>query len=265
MHRKTPGGKFMGAVIIALAIQATILSFNFLVRAQDAPGRQGSGEPNITISQPAQLANSGEKAARRNLYQRKGKATHYSNRFHNKKTASGERYNKGLYTAAHKSLPFGTILRVTNTSTNRSVLVRINDRGPFRSANIIDLSLASALEIGLKGSPSVEIEGFIPGSLDLAECGQEKYLMGFSESDSPILLAADKVELQDSVENFQDAVEIYKDMVSADSRANHYIFVHASVFDDNNLRGDKITYYIGSEKKRMAGNSAPKSLVRNQP
>jgi rare lipoprotein A len=64
-------------------------------------------------------------------------------------TANGERYNPGGYTAAHRSLPFGTKVRVTSARTGRSVVVRINDRGPFIGGRIIDLSVGAARAIGL--------------------------------------------------------------------------------------------------------------------
>jgi rare lipoprotein A len=64
-------------------------------------------------------------------------------------TANGERYNPGGYTAAHKTLPFGTRVRVTSPNTGRSVVVRINDRGPFVAGRIIDLSVGAARAIGL--------------------------------------------------------------------------------------------------------------------
>ncbi len=67
-------------------------------------------------------------------------------------TANGERYNSGGYTAAHRTLPFGTRVRVTSPSTGRSVVVRINDRGPFVGGRVIDLSVGAARAIGLTNS-----------------------------------------------------------------------------------------------------------------
>ncbi|MFS8038264.1 septal ring lytic transglycosylase RlpA family protein [Xanthobacter sp. AM11] len=67
-------------------------------------------------------------------------------------TASGERFNPGAMTAAHRSLPFGTKVRVTNLRNGRSVVVRINDRGPFVRGRVIDVSRAAASELGFTGS-----------------------------------------------------------------------------------------------------------------
>ncbi|MFE1597885.1 septal ring lytic transglycosylase RlpA family protein [Methylobacterium sp. ID0610] len=75
-----------------------------------------------------------------------------------RRTASGERFNPDGLTAAHRSLPFGSRVRVTNTANGRSVVVRINDRGPFAHGRIIDLSRASARAIGMGGVTRVALE-----------------------------------------------------------------------------------------------------------
>jgi rare lipoprotein A len=74
-----------------------------------------------------------------------------------KRTANGERMNAAALTAAHKSLPFGTMVRVTNTRNNKSVVVRINDRGPFVRGRVIDLSPAGARAIGMSGLAPVHL------------------------------------------------------------------------------------------------------------
>jgi rare lipoprotein A (peptidoglycan hydrolase) len=89
-----------------------------------------------------------------------GVVSWYGAQFHNRKTASGERFDMSAMTMAHPSLPFGTVARVTNTSNGRSVVVRVNDRGPFVGRRIADLSQAAATEIGMmrKGLAKVRIE-----------------------------------------------------------------------------------------------------------
>lgn len=69
-----------------------------------------------------------------------GMASFYGNEFQSRKTASGERFDQAKFTAAHRTLPFGTRLRVTNTQNGKSVEVRVNDRGPFVKGRIVDLS-----------------------------------------------------------------------------------------------------------------------------
>lgn len=86
-----------------------------------------------------------------------GKASFYANRFHGRKTASGRRYRKDAYTAAHRTLPLGTWVKVTNTRNDRSVVVEINDRGPYARRRIIDLSRAAASKIGMIRSGIVPV------------------------------------------------------------------------------------------------------------
>jgi rare lipoprotein A len=79
-----------------------------------------------------------------------GKAVYYGSVFQGRATASGEPYDENKLTAAHRTLPFGTIVRVTNLANQRSVVVKINDRGPFgKKDRIIDLSLAAAKALGM--------------------------------------------------------------------------------------------------------------------
>ena len=89
-----------------------------------------------------------------------GEASYYHDKFHGRPTASGEPYNREELTAAHRTLPFGTVLKVTRLDTQQSVLVRINDRGPFKANRIVDLSRKAAEEIDLlrAGIARVEIE-----------------------------------------------------------------------------------------------------------
>jgi rare lipoprotein A len=89
-----------------------------------------------------------------------GKASWYGPNFHGRPTASGEIFDQNSFTAAHPSLQFGTQVRVTNLNNGRSVIVRINDRGPFVHNRIIDLSKAAASTIGLvnSGVAPVQIE-----------------------------------------------------------------------------------------------------------
>jgi len=89
-----------------------------------------------------------------------GKASYYASKYQFRKTASGERYNQNAKTAAHRKLPFGTLVRVTNVSNGKSVVVKINDRGPFVKGRIIDLSRSAFKQIGDTdlGIISVKIE-----------------------------------------------------------------------------------------------------------
>ena len=89
-----------------------------------------------------------------------GLASWYGADFHHKRTANGERFDMNGLTAAHRSLPFDSYVRVTNVANGRSVVVRINDRGPFVGDRIIDLSAKAARQLGIKedGVARVRIE-----------------------------------------------------------------------------------------------------------
>lgn len=91
-----------------------------------------------------------------------GRASYYANRFHGRKTASGEHFDRHDFTAAHRSLPFGTKVRVTNLENGKKVVVKINDRGPHTRNRIIDISQAAARELGMvrHGVENVRIEAY---------------------------------------------------------------------------------------------------------
>ena len=99
-------------------------------------------------------------------YRERGIASWYGKKFHGHRTSSGEAYNMYAMTAAHKQLPLPTYVRVTNLENQRSVVVRVNDRGPFHRNRIIDLSYAAAKKLGIiaKGTGMVEVTAIHPGS-----------------------------------------------------------------------------------------------------
>ncbi|MGK7943721.1 MAG: septal ring lytic transglycosylase RlpA family protein [Microcystaceae cyanobacterium] len=115
---------------------------------------------NLPPSQPIQVARA--KSGNKNQVKgvSRGTASWYGPGFHGRRTANGERYNQHGLTAAHRHLPFGTRVRVTNLRNNRSVVVRINDRGPFVGGRIIDLSAGAAKQIGVyhSGIAPVKVE-----------------------------------------------------------------------------------------------------------
>jgi rare lipoprotein A len=98
-------------------------------------------------------------------FRQRGLASWYGKRFHGRKTASGETYDMYAMTAAHPTLPIPSYVRVTHVASGRSVVVRVNDRGPFHPGRIIDLSYAAALRLGYiqAGHAEVELESILPG------------------------------------------------------------------------------------------------------
>jgi rare lipoprotein A len=97
-------------------------------------------------------------------FRQRGIASWYGKRFHGQKTASGEIYDMYAMTAAHPTLPIPSYARVTNLRNGRQVVVRVNDRGPFHSSRVIDLSYAAAYRLGYieAGSAEVEVEAVVP-------------------------------------------------------------------------------------------------------
>lgn len=92
-----------------------------------------------------------------NGYDETGTASYYGAKHHGKKTASGEPFNQHAMTAAHRRLPFGTRVQVTNLSNDRSVVVRINDRGPHIRGRLIDLSRQAAEQLGMLRSGTARV------------------------------------------------------------------------------------------------------------
>ena len=103
-------------------------------------------------------------------YKARGVASWYGKRYHGQKTSSGEIYDMYAMSAAHTLLPLPSYARVTNVATGKSVIVRVNDRGPFHEDRLIDLSYAAAQRLGLlgRGSGLVDVEAIIPGEAVLA-------------------------------------------------------------------------------------------------
>ena len=98
-------------------------------------------------------------------YRERGIASWYGRKFHGEKTSTGETYDMYAMTAAHPTLPLPSYARVTNVANGTSVVVRVNDRGPFLHDRVIDLSYAAAAKLGIaqKGSGEVDVEAIIPG------------------------------------------------------------------------------------------------------
>jgi len=98
-------------------------------------------------------------------YKERGVASWYGRKFHGEKTSNGETYDMYAMTAAHPTLPLPSYAKVTSTASGKSVVVRVNDRGPFLHNRVIDLSYAAAHRIGIaqSGSGEVEVEAIIPG------------------------------------------------------------------------------------------------------
>ncbi len=150
-------------LMIRLSIVAvTLLTIAVLPSRAGMCNRQTTVEVSDELIEPVDLKKSHVTTKKRTSKKRveTGEASYYADKFHGRPTASGEKYNKKAFTAAHKTLPFGTKVRVTNTANGKSVDVIINDRGPFKKGRIIDLSRVAAEKIGLlqSGVAKVTVE-----------------------------------------------------------------------------------------------------------
>jgi peptidoglycan lytic transglycosylase len=123
-------------------------------------------------------------------YRERGVASWYGRKFHGQPTSSGERYDMYAMSAAHPILPIPSYARVTNLANGRSVVVRINDRGPFHSGRIIDLSYAAAYRLGYanSGSAKVEVEAIIPGTTSARSAS--RHAGAFAAGAKPAVAAA---------------------------------------------------------------------------
>ncbi|NOX42435.1 MAG: septal ring lytic transglycosylase RlpA family protein [Gammaproteobacteria bacterium] len=125
-----------------------------------------------------------------NGYRKKGLASWYGTKFHGKRTSSGEPYDMYAMTAAHKSLPLPTFVRVTNLKNSKSIVVKVNDRGPFHKDRIIDLSYAAAIKLNIAGNGTGLVE-----VVALDSTGQEASAMVKKQASGVIAKKQDKNNL----------------------------------------------------------------------
>ncbi len=138
----------IGFVIVLTSISAGFIGFG------DTSASEADGTPKITISRDAEPNLTSVSFNQLGVMT----ASWYGPRFHGKLTANGEQYNQMAFTAAHKSFPFGTILQVTNIRNGKSVIVRINDRGPYIDGRELDLSKGTAMALGMMGRGVIKVK-----------------------------------------------------------------------------------------------------------
>lgn len=130
----------------------------------------GSAAP--TVKDVAKVPALKPVSAKKHHWYEIGKATWYGGKFDGRKTADGETYNENELTCAHRTLPLGTLIRVTNLQNNRSTVVRVTDRGPWVKHAILDLSHAAARKLGFTGTAQVRIDKVNPEDLPRQELAQ---------------------------------------------------------------------------------------------
>lgn len=137
------------------------------IKAEEPPPRGTTRAQRSAAKERAPRATQGEmRATKAKAFRNRGMASWYGKRFHGRKTASGQRYDMHAMTAAHRTLPIPSYVRVSNPANGASVVVLINDRGPYVRNRIIDLSYAAATALGItkRGTATVELD-VIPNTL----------------------------------------------------------------------------------------------------
>lgn len=158
-----------------------------------------------------------------------GNASWYGPNFHGKLTSNGEKYNMWAMTAAHKTLPMNTIVKVTNLRNGMSIVVRVNDRGPFIATRIIDLSKAAALKINMVGHGTalvrLEILGFenkgrkkIPTRKELKKAPQKKNIGHFALQIASFSKIEGALKTQEKHDNIAGYRTIIKDVDTVNGR-----------------------------------------------
>ena len=115
-------------------------------------------QPDTEVTAPAPAIEAPAASAPQETVLGRGSASYYAAKFDGRRTASGERFDNDDMTAAHRTLPFGSLVRVTNPANGRSVVVRVNDRGPFTRGRLIDVSRAAAEELGMVARGHADVE-----------------------------------------------------------------------------------------------------------
>lgn len=174
-------------VAVFVVIFTTVMSVAFMVQAHDMPA-----VPIVAAAEPA----APELPAPAVIVlddAPDGFASWYGEPFHGRRTASGERFDMHAYTAAHRSLPFGTILRVENTKNGRVILVEVTDRGPFIKKRVVDLSYRAARHIGVSVT-SVELEALTAEAVASFYATQPDRVLAFTPEFEPVALDATELD-----------------------------------------------------------------------
>jgi rare lipoprotein A len=141
---------------LAIGLALACAAHGMTMAQGTTPGAASAAAPVVAPAPAAAPATPATPAAAQGADALEGKVAHYGRKFAGRRTASGERFNPGALTMAHNTLPFGTQVRVTNLANKRSVVARVNDRGPTTPGRIADLSTAAASRIGMLRAGIVE-------------------------------------------------------------------------------------------------------------
>jgi rare lipoprotein A len=209
MRRREPGAKpsrarlarplLAGALLLSLAACAEVELMSHAAK-QVQPGTQTGEAGSYKVGTPYEIDGVWYYPAVDYEYQETGIASWYGPKFHGKRTANGEIFNQYEVTAAHRTLPLPSMVRVTNLDNGRSIVVRVNDRGPFKNGRIIDLSTRSAQLLGFhkQGTAKVMVEILEPESRRLASIAQGRDESNAAPEAAPVV-AVQQIALDQTV------------------------------------------------------------------
>lgn len=151
-----------------------------------------------------------------------GEASYYADDFHGRRTANGQRFDMNGFTAAHKTLPFGTLLRVTNPHNNTSILVMVNDRGPYARDRVLDLSRAAARSIDITLG-HVTVQGFKPN-----EFTHDSTVIGFTAPDyTAYKMASNALDVVEECPTFSEAMRRHRLLAAKQSGEPLYLVIRS--------------------------------------
>ncbi|MGQ9819041.1 MAG: septal ring lytic transglycosylase RlpA family protein [Candidatus Kapaibacteriales bacterium] len=171
-----------------------------------------------------------------------GGSSWYGKRFHMRRTSSGEPFDMNRLSVAHRFLPFGTIVRITNLENGAKVLARVTDRGPFVKNRIIDFSFKTAKELGALGNPKVKIEALVTDQDKFNPEGN--YFFGYSYNLPLVCLPDGKFDIVAKFSNFDEAVDFYSKFVQNFPEVFVYLFVPVNISNESYHLSIR-EYYIG--------------------
>lgn len=187
-------------ITVFVVVMLAVMSISFLVEAQDmpvVPVRSEEQQPEadeVSVLRPVDL-----------LDMTDGLASWYGRDFHGRRTASGRKYDMHELTAAHRTLPFGSLVRVINENTGKSILVEITDRGPFVRRRVIDLSFAAAKELGVSVTP-VSLEAIRPSDIAAQYTTDASQIIVIDAAHAFHMVPSANVELLDEPTSFTAAM-----------------------------------------------------------
>jgi rare lipoprotein A len=170
----------MSLRLLAAGTAAVLLALSSLAQAQSAsaPAPTSAAAP-VAAAAPSTPAKAAAKEVAKAVAgdATEGKVAFYGRKFAGRKTASGERFNPKAMTMAHKTLPFGTLVKVTNLKNKRSVVVRVNDRGPSTPDRVGDVTSAAATKLKMRRSGVIDAKLEVVGMKKMGKAGKGKKMM----------------------------------------------------------------------------------------